>query len=656
MPINPPTDMRKAAITLAGSIFTCLLCLTNLSGCNYKPVVKPESPNETEISNPPTAESTDIPIPAEPSVLTVCLGQEPASLFLYGDSSQSARAVRQAIYDGPVDILGYEPAPVILEDLPTLAGGGVRFEPVTVQPGAELIDSRGQQVSLAEGVSFLPAGCADFSCALTYSGGEPVQMDQQVVEFRLRPGLTWADGAPLRADDSVYSFEMAQSLYPRARADIIVRTHSYRALDETAVEWRGIPGFHYAGYLAAFFTPLPRHAWGAAAAQDLLTAETATRKPLGWGAYQIDEWVGGDHITLSRNPNYFRKDEGLPRFDTLVFRFVNNAEEALAAIQSGECDLLDESVSIQDALPQFGQAQKEGKLTLLQQTGAAWEHLDFGIVSRNPTLPPVFLSREARQAVAWCIDRQKIVDELLMGRSSVMDSYIPADHPLFNPDVKRYSFDPNTANALLDAAGWRDDDGNPETPRRAQGVAGVPDGTALAVGLSTSDQAQAQRIAEIVRASLAQCGIQIDLQTLPADQLFGTGPTAPIFGQNFSLAQFGWMGAWQPPCFLYTTQEIPGPYPEFPKGWGGANASGFSDPDYDRACQRAQSALPEQPEFRAAHFLAQVIFAENLPALPLFAHAKQAVVRPGLCGVTLDAYTDSALWNIEEFGSGDNCP
>jgi len=584
------------------------------------------------------------------------LGQEPASLFLYGDSSQSARAVRQAIYDGPLDILAYEPAPVILENLPTLAGGGVRFEPATVQPGEELVDSGGKQVSLAEGVSFLPAGCADFSCAVIYSGQEPAQVDQQIVEFRLLPGLTWSDGTPLRADDSVYSFEAAQSLYPRARADLIVRTYSYRALDETTVEWRGIPGFRYSGYLAGFFTPLPRHAWGNIPTQDLLSAETSTRKPLGWGAYQIDEWVGGDHITLSRNSNYFRKNEGLPRFDTLVFRFVSNSEEALAAMRSGECDLLDESASIQDALPQFEQAQQEGKLTLLQQGGAAWEHLDFGIVSLNPALPPVFLSREARQAVAWCVDRQKIVDELVAGKSGVMDSYLPADHPLFNPDVKRYSFDPNTANALLDSVGWRDDDGNPATPRRAQGVAGVPDGTVLAIGLSTSDQPQAQRIADIARESLAQCGIQVNLQTLPVDQLFGSGSAAPIFGRNFSLAQFGWMGAWQPPCFLYMTPEIPGPYPEFPKGWGGANASGFSDPEYDRACQRAQSTLPEQPEYRAAHFLAQVIFAENLPALPLFAHAKQAAVRSGLCGVTLDSYTDSALWNIEQFGSGDNCP
>lgn len=648
--------MHKAAFSVVGSVLTCLFIITALSACNYRPVVKPEAASQTEAPEAPTPTGAELPVPAEPRVLTVCLGQEPASLFLYGDSSQSARAVRQAIYDGPLDIPAYEPVPVILETLPTLAGGDVRFEPVTVQPGQGLVDSAGMQVSLAEGVRYFPAGCADAGCAVVYSGQEPVQVDQQVVLFRLRPGLTWSDGTRLGADDSVYSYEVAKALYPRARPDLIARTSSYQALDETSVEWRGAPGFRYSGYLAGFFTPLPRHAWGDIPAQDLLSAESSTRKPLGWGAYQIDEWTAGDHITLSRNPAYFRQGEGLPRFDTLVFRFVSGPEQALDALQAGECDLIDESVPIQDSLSGFEGAQQEGKLTLLRQAGPAWEHLDFGIDSLNPANLPVFSDLQVRQAFALCIDRQKIVAEALLGQSEVMDSYVPADHPLFNPDVRRYAFDPNAAGALLDAAGWRDDDGNPTTPRRAQGAAGISDGTPLAVKLSITDQPQAGRIAEIIRASLAQCGVQIDLETLPVDQLFGSGANAPIFGRNFSLALFGWMGAWQPPCFLYVTQEIPGPYPQYPKGWGGANASGFSNPDFDRACQRAQSSLPEQPEYQAAHFLAQAVFAENLPALPLFAHPRLAAFRPELCGVTLSASTDSALWNIEEFGWGSSCP
>ncbi len=267
------------------------------------------------------------------------MGQEPTSLFLYGDGSQAARSIRQAIYDGPVDIVDYQPQPVILEAIPSVGAGGVIFEPVSVSSGESLVDSRGIITLLGEGVSYLPSGCSDPACAISYSGSEPVQVDQQVVRFKLKPGLTWADGSALTADDSQYSFEVAKSLYPRARADLIARTRSYRALDETTVEWRSIPGYRTSGYLNSFFSPLPRQAWSEFSAEELLTADESSRKPLGWGAYKIDEWISGDRIALSRNPGYFRSSEGLPAFQTLIFRFIPSPDQAVSDLLAGSCDV-----------------------------------------------------------------------------------------------------------------------------------------------------------------------------------------------------------------------------------------------------------------------------------------------------------------------------
>ena len=49
----------------------------------------------------------------------------------------------------------------------------------------------------------------------------------------------------------------------------------------------------------------------------------------------------------------------------------------------------------------------------------------------------------------------------------------------------------------------------------------------------------------------------------------------------------------EPACFLYTSEEIPGPYPQYPKGWGGANASGYSNLQFDLACRQALNSLPD---------------------------------------------------------------
>lgn len=634
-----------------------LLLLAAALACNYQPVQPPSAPPSSPDTPVPTLVQTDAP--AAERLLTICMGQEPASLFLYADASAAARSIRQAIYDGPFDVVNFDFSPVILESKPTLAAGDVLLEPIQVQPGSPVVDASGNLAQLGEGTQVLPAGCNDPACAVAFTGTAPVQMDQMVVRFKLRPGLTWSDGAPLTADDSIYSYEVARALYPNARAELIDRTQSYQALDAQTVEWRGLPGYRDPAYPAIFFTPLPRHAWGDIPAAELVANEQAGRAPLGWGAYIIQEWTAGDHITLSKNPAYFRAGEGLPAFEQLVFRFVPDRDQALAALLAGECDLLDETTHLEIQGAQLLELQAGGKAAVFFQPAAAWEHADFGIAPYNTPENggplPLFGIKETRQAIALCTDRQRMAAELFFGQSVVPNSYIPTSHPLSNPDARTYAFDPTSGAALLEATGWLDADGNPATPRTAQGVSGVPDGTALEFTFLTTNEDEKQRLAAILQESLAACGVKVNLSPQPVETLFAPGPEGALFGRNFSLAQFGWVSSLQPACSLYTSQEIPGPYPQYPRGWGGANVSGYSNPDFDRACQQARLTLPEMPEHRLAHFAAQAIFTEDLPALPLYQRLKLAAARPDFCGLAIDASTESALWNLESLDYGEDC-
>jgi peptide/nickel transport system substrate-binding protein len=646
--------MRQSTLR---SFWPLTLFLAISLACNYQPVrTTPASPPTQE--SPAATEVAAVTPQAEP-LLTICMGQEPASLFLYADSSAAARNIRQAIYDGPFDVVNFDYSPVILETKPTQSAGDVLLEPVQVQPGSSVVDVSGKLTSLGEGVQVLPAGCNDPACAVAFSGTAPAQMDQMVVRFKLRPGLAWSDSASLTADDSLYSYEVARSLYPRVQAELIDRTQSYQALDPQTVEWRGVPGYREPGYPAIFFTPLPRHAWGEIPAAELAANETVSRSPLGWGPYVIQEWTPGDHITLSKNPGYFRSGEGLPKFDQLVFRFVPDRQQAVAALQAGECDLLDETTHLETQGAELLDLQEGGKAAVFIQPAAAWEHADFGVVPYNTPENggplPLFGSKEVRQAIALCTDRQRMADELFFGQSAVPDSYIPADHPLLNPQVRKYAFDPTAGATLLDSIGWKDADGASDTPRMAQGVAGVPDGTALEFTFLTTDEDEKQLAAAILQESLASCGVKLNISAQPADALFAPGPEGALFGRNFSLAQFGWAASLEPPCYLYTSQEIPGPYPDYPKGWGGANASGYSSPDFDRACQQALFTLPEMAEHRTAHSLAQSIFAEDLPVLPLYQRLKLAAARPDFCGIAIDSSTESALWNLESMAYGVGC-
>ena len=208
---------------------------------------------------------------------------------------------------------------------------------------------------------------------------------------------------------------------------------------------------------------------------------------------------------------------------------------------------------------------------------------------------------------------------------------------------------------MLQSLGWIDHDNDPGTPRISQGVAEIPDGTPFVFSYLTTDEVEKEGTARIVKETLGECGVQVDIDPQPALTLFAPGPGGPIFGRTFSTSQYAWASPVQPPCFLYTSAEVPGPYPEYAKGWGGANAPGFSDPQYDLACRMALNSLPDWESHRTAHHQAQAIFAEQLPALPLYLHRSGVTMRPDMCGVILDPSAESQLWNLEHFDYGENC-
>ncbi len=248
--------------------------------------------------------------------------QEPQSLYVYAQPSVATWNVLEAIYDGPIDEVGYTPQPVILQKIPTLAGGDATISSTTVKAGDEVIDASDNLVTLAQGVTVYPAGCNTSDCATPWDGKSDLKIQQLSVTYKLLPGLLWSDGQPFRASDSVFSFNLAADPATPVSKSATDRTASYKALDDLTVQWVGVPGNLNPSYLQDFWLPLPQHLWGSMSASELLTAEASTEKPIGWGPYVMGDWVKGDHITLHKNPNYFRAREGLPKFDTLVYRFI----------------------------------------------------------------------------------------------------------------------------------------------------------------------------------------------------------------------------------------------------------------------------------------------------------------------------------------------
>ena len=325
-------------LTLGFSLSACSLPTFGAS-----PTVTP-SAALTDFEVDPVIKAT--PLPQTLRALNICLRQEPNTLYINDNPNAAALSILEAIYDGPLDSHSYDYQPVILQRIPSFENGDLYLESIPIKEGDWVIDFEGNLVELIEGTRVYPSGCEEASCIATFKKDTTFNMDQMVVNFSFLTDLRWADGAPLTADDSVYAFDLALASKNPADKYLLERTASYETIDELSVAWRGLPGYRDNSYMTNFWLPMPYHIWSEFSSAELVDEDIASHFPIGWGAYIINEWIAGESITLLKNPLYYRADEGLPKMESIVFRFIPDPDIAITALLNGECDLLDPHIPL----------------------------------------------------------------------------------------------------------------------------------------------------------------------------------------------------------------------------------------------------------------------------------------------------------------------
>jgi len=630
-----------------------LIIITILTGC-LRLSSQDETPTESFTPFP-----TLTPESPAPSSLTVCLGREPNTLYPFGELNPAARSVLAAINDGPFDMVGYEYQPVIYTRKPSLENGEAQIVRTPVQAGGQVVDADGNLVSLEQGVRVHPADCRSDDCVITYDGTTLLEMDQMVVNFRLRPDLTWADGTPLTADDSIYAFEINANAKTSANTYLIERTQIYEAADAQTVQWWGVPGFIDPTYFTNFWAPAPKHLWNEFSADQLPSIDIASRTPIGWGPYMIVEWIAGDHISLVKNPYYFRSSDGFPKIDTLSFRFIPDPNKALSELVAGRCDILDPSISLDGLANLLQEMQAAEQAQVFINSGMTIEWLGLGLAPASydhgydiqKDRQNIFADAHTRQGIAYCLDRQSVVDRVLFGMTTVPATYIPVEHPVYDSNITPIPYDPEVGVSLLELAGWQDTDNDPSTPRRAVKAATVAFNTPLLLKYYTTTTPQRRQVVEILEKSLAECGIGLKVEYFSQNDLYASGPEGFLFGRNFNLAEYaiGVIGN-EPPCGWFTSAEIPSEK----NLWAGTNITGYSNAEFDSACRAAQLSLPEEQTYINSYRQTQIIFSADLPAIPLFYRPQIAAARPDICHFDFDP-TANPLWNIESINKGDAC-
>jgi peptide/nickel transport system substrate-binding protein len=247
-------------------------------------------------------------------------------------------------------------------------------------------------------------------------------------------------------------------------------------------------------------------------------------------------------------------------------------------------------------------------------------------------------AKTVRKAFAHCIDRQRMVDEALFGKSAVISTFIPEDHPMHPGDdqLTTYEYDPEAGIALLAEAGWEDTDGDSIVDRN---------GTPFSVSINTTTGNKMREIiTQITQENMKECGVEVIIDLMPADEYFGDGPDGPLFGRHFDLGEFAWLTGVEPPTNLYYCDQ----WPSEENGWSGQNDPGYCNPAYDEAGKIADGTLSRE-EQKPLFADAQKIFTDDLPVLPLFQRISVSATRPEIKNYKPDPTINSAMWNIWEW-------
>ena len=254
--------------------------------------------------------------------------------------------------------------------------------------------------------------------------------------FKIREGLTFHDGDDLTAEDAEFTIKAIMDpdngSENASNFEDVVRVE---AIDDLTLEVElAAPNEAMPDYLTIGI--LPKHLLEGSD----MTTDSFNQNPVGAGPYMLTDWEQGQSIILQKFDDFYL---GSPKIDNVVFKIVEDTDARALQLESGELDFTQITPK---AMGKF--EGKEGYDVYQMKTS------DYRGIMYNFSSEFFGKHRELPAALSYAIDREAIVDSVLLGYGDV--AYSPLQMgPYNNPSVEKYDYDPAAAKAALEDAGWK---------------------------------------------------------------------------------------------------------------------------------------------------------------------------------------------------------
>ncbi|WP_025642654.1 ABC transporter substrate-binding protein [Schnuerera ultunensis] len=457
--------------------------------------------------------------------------------------------------------------------------------------------------------------------------------DARSITFHLRKGVKWHDGEPFTAEDVKFTYEfIANPKYPGAYSSYINAIEGYEARKSgQADELTGVEVIDkhtvkittsevYAPFLEKicfWIRIIPKHIWGEVDIEKANESTELLRNPIGTGPFKFTEFSPDRYTIVEKNTDYW---DGEAKLDKIILQVVN-PETAQAQMLNGELDYLPLTTLEPDNIKMYedaGFVVEEFKYNAYQ---------NMIINNQNPVLN----NKWVRQALAYGIDRQGIVDSILYGYGNVANQIYPTHFWPYPGDdqINHYEYNPEKAIELLtEKAGWEYKDGKMY----------IDSNPAKFTLIYPSGNKARELSAPVIQENLKNIGIEIELQMMEfatmAAQVEEPSPDA----FDFALMGHGIGADADVRTFLHTDFIF-----------NGANYCRYSNEELDKLLEEGMKYLDIEKRKPIYAEVAKIV-NEEMPTLYLYNYSSAIAIVPNLKGIRPHAFTsayNAVNWDLE---------
>ena len=426
----------------------------------------------------------------------------------------------------------------------------------------------------------------------------------------LKEGVTFTDGSPVDAEAIAYNFDYwVNGGNSTAAVWLGGYYESAEAVDETTV------AVHLSRPYTNFIQNLTQGYFGIQSQEALETRsdEENCAAPIGSGAFTVEEWNRGENVILARNDDYSSwpanaEHTGPAYVEKVDWRFVADPTTRVAALQSGQADLIyDVPATSWETLDTSGFALEK------YVTAGRPQQISFN-TAQGP-----FVDENVRKAFVYSLDREQIVDTIGQGvipyeGNGAVSQTTPA---YSQAAADLYTYDPDKAGELLDAAGWSETNSDGYRVKDGEVLEAL-----LPYGAGSIINTDGASILQAVQEQAKAVGFKVELLPLSQADLWGGDYSTP---DSYDLSVGYWTAINAGILYINWRPSTEG-NPNF------SNSAFYNDPELERLILAANSEADPATQ-DDLYTQAQDYIAEHATSVGLYDRLSTLAVSPGLQGV-----------------------